>query len=174
MGRSVAPGSLSLWTHHLKNLTYHKGYFKLYNSKTTIYGDAVTAGAGSQMYDLYTYLDKYKRVVVGGGGKSVGLGGYVTGGGHSLLSPKFGLAVDQVLQMTIVTPGGKILTINENNHQDLFWAMRGVSANLHSGIFCTNNPLGWWFNLWCYRLNDSQGLQNTKDLCIHLDSRNIL
>ncbi|KAM0401260.1 hypothetical protein ACHAQC_001941 [Fusarium culmorum] len=125
MGRSVAPGSLSLWTHHLKDLTYHKGYFKLYNSKTAIYGDAVTAGAGSQMYDLYTYLDKYKRVVVGGGGKSVGLGGYVTGGGHSLLSPKFGLAVDQVLQMTIVTPGGKILTINENNHQDLFWAMRG-------------------------------------------------
>ncbi|RGP69085.1 6-hydroxy-d-nicotine oxidase [Fusarium longipes] len=125
MGRSVAPGSLSLWTHYLKGLAYHKGQFKLYNSKTVIYGDAVTAGAGSQMYDLYTYLDKYNRVVVGGGGKSVGLGGYVTGGGHSLLSPRFGLAVDQVLQMTIVTPRGDILTINEDNHQDLFWAMRG-------------------------------------------------
>ncbi|RFN43426.1 6-hydroxy-d-nicotine oxidase [Fusarium flagelliforme] len=125
MGRSVAPGSLSLWTHHLKSITYHKNHFKLYNSKTTIKGDAVTAGAGAQMYDVYTYLDKYKRVVVGGGGKSVGLGGYITGGGHSLLSPRFGLAVDQVLQMEVVTPGGKILTVNEDNHSDLFWAMRG-------------------------------------------------
>ncbi|KAG5662014.1 hypothetical protein KAF25_004253 [Fusarium avenaceum] len=125
MGRSVAPGSLSLWTHHLKDITYHKRSFKLYNSKTTISGDAITAGAGSQMYDVYTYLDKYGRVVVGGGGKSVGLGGFVTGGGHSLLSPRYGLAVDQVLQMTMVTPSGKILTINEDNHRDLFWAMRG-------------------------------------------------
>ncbi|CAJ0550202.1 Ff.00g101320.m01.CDS01 [Fusarium sp. VM40] len=125
MGRSIAPGSLSLWTHHLKDITYHKGSFKLYNSKTTITGDAITAGAGSQMYDVYTYLDKYGRVVVGGGGKSVGLGGFVTGGGHSLLSPRYGLAVDQVLQMTMVTPSGKILTINEDNHRDLFWAMRG-------------------------------------------------
>lgn len=57
MGRSIAPGSLSLWTHHLKDITYHKGSFKLYNSKTTIPGDAITAGAGSQMYDVYTYLD---------------------------------------------------------------------------------------------------------------------
>ncbi|KAF5675780.1 6-hydroxy-d-nicotine oxidase [Fusarium heterosporum] len=125
MGHSVAPGSLSLWTHHLKDITYHKGAFKLHNSKTTIPGDAVTAGAGSQMYDLYTYLDKFGRVIVGGGGKSVGLGGYITGGGHSILSPKFGLAVDQVLEMTMVTPSGRILTINEDNHRDLFWAMRG-------------------------------------------------
>jgi len=131
MGRSAAPASLSLWTHHLKSIAYHKNHFKLYNSKTTIKGDAVTAGAGAQMYDVYTYLDKYKRVVVGGGGKSVGLGGYITGGGHSLLSPRFGLAVDQVLQMEVVTPAGKILTINEDNHPDLFWAMRGVSDIPH-------------------------------------------
>lgn len=127
MGRSIAPGSLSLWTHHLRDITYHKSAFKLYNSKTVITGDAVTTGAGTQMYDLYTMLDKFGRVVVGGGGKTVGLGGYVTGGGHSLLSTKHGLAVDQVLQMTMVTPSGKVLTVNEDSHPDLFWAMRGVS-----------------------------------------------
>ena len=49
MGRSVAPGSLSLWTHHLKSITYHKKHFKLYNSKTTIRGDAVTAEKGGQL-----------------------------------------------------------------------------------------------------------------------------
>ncbi|KAF5019500.1 hypothetical protein F66182_8507 [Fusarium sp. NRRL 66182] len=125
MGRSVAPGSLSLWTHHLKDIAHHKGSFKLYNSKTTIPGDAVTAGAGAQMYDVYASLDKYGRTLVGGGGRSVGLGGYITAGGHSFLSPKYGLAADQVLQMTMVTPSGKVLTVNEDNHPDLFWAMRG-------------------------------------------------
>ncbi|KAF4449047.1 hypothetical protein F53441_7697 [Fusarium austroafricanum] len=125
MGRSIAPGSLSLWTHHLKDITYHKDSFKLYNSNTVIHSDAVTVGAGAQMYDVYSALDKLGRVVVGGGGKTVGLGGYVTGGGHGLLSTKHGLAVDNVLQMTMVTPAGKILTINEDNHPDLFWAMRG-------------------------------------------------
>jgi hypothetical protein len=37
------------------------------------------------------------------------------------------MGADQVLEMEIVTPRGEILTINECQNQDLFWAMRGVS-----------------------------------------------
>ncbi|KAI8669916.1 hypothetical protein LRP88_01637 [Fusarium phalaenopsidis] len=125
LGRSIAPGSLSIWTHHMNEIVYHQGKFKLDNTDITIPGDAVTIGAGAQMYDVYSATDKFNRTIVGGGAKSVGAGGYITGGGHSLLSARFGLAADQVLQMTMVTPGGKILTVNERNHPDLFWAMRG-------------------------------------------------
>lgn len=28
----------------------------------------------------------------------------------------------------MVTPGGELLTINEDQNRDLFWAMRGVSV----------------------------------------------
>ncbi|KAM5342131.1 hypothetical protein ACJ41O_015162 [Fusarium nematophilum] len=125
LGRAIAPGSLSIWTHHLNSIVYHKGEFRLDNSHTTIPGDAVTVGAGAQIYDIYSATDKHNHTIVGGGGKSVGIGGYITGGGHSALSARFGLAADQVLQMSMVTPGGKIITINEDNHADLFWAMRG-------------------------------------------------
>lgn len=111
----------------MNEISYHQGKFKLDNTDITIPGDAVTVGAGAQMYDVYSATDKFNHTIVGGGGKSVGVGGYITGGGHSLLSARFGLAADQVLQMTMVTPGGKILTVNERNHPDLFWAMRGVS-----------------------------------------------
>lgn len=79
------------------------------------------------MYDIYTATDEHNQTIVGGGGKSVGIGGYITGGGHSALAPRYGLAADQVLQMELVTPSGEILTVNENQHSDLFWAMRGVS-----------------------------------------------
>lgn len=79
------------------------------------------------MIDLYTAADQQGRTVVGGGGKTVSLGGFITGGGHSILSPHYGLAADNVLQMEVVTPNGKILTVNEDQNSDLFWALRGVS-----------------------------------------------
>lgn len=68
--------------------------------------------------------------IVAGGSTTVGIGGYLTGGGHSALSATFGLAADQVLEMDIVTPEGDILTINECQNRDLFWAMRGVRSLL--------------------------------------------
>ncbi len=36
--------------------------------------------------------------IVGGGAGTVGIGGYLTGGGHSALSSTYGLAADQVLE----------------------------------------------------------------------------
>ncbi|KAH6971021.1 hypothetical protein BKA56DRAFT_558365 [Ilyonectria sp. MPI-CAGE-AT-0026] len=125
LGRSIAPGALSLWTHHLNDIKYHEGALKLHGCDTTIPGNAVTVGAGAQMYDIYSATDEFNETIVGGGGKTVGIGGYITGGGHSILAPRHGLAADQVLQMELVTPTGQILTVNENQHSDLFWAMRG-------------------------------------------------
>lgn len=81
------------------------------------------------MWDVYVAADKHHEVIVGGGGKTVGIGGYITGGGHSIFAPKYGLAADNVWEMEIVTPGGDIIIANEDRHQDLFWAMRGVSSS---------------------------------------------
>ncbi|KAM0254637.1 hypothetical protein ACHAQJ_006606 [Trichoderma viride] len=125
LGRSNSPGSLSIWTHHLNSITYNKNQFRLHGSGKIIRGNSITVGGGSEMYDIYVAADKYNQVVVGGGGKTVGIGGYITGGGHSILAPQYGLAADNVWEMEIVTPGGDILIANEDRHQDLFWAMRG-------------------------------------------------
>ncbi|KAK8914910.1 FAD-linked oxidoreductase ZEB1 [Metarhizium anisopliae] len=125
LGRSIAPGALSIWTHYLNNIEYHTGQFKLNGSGKAITGDAVTVGGGTEMYDIYSATDKHKRTIVGGGGKTVGISGYISGGGHSILAPRFGLAADQVLEMQVVTPRGEILTVNEDRHADLFWALRG-------------------------------------------------
>jgi FAD/FMN-containing dehydrogenase len=66
--------------------------------------------------------------IVAGGSETVGIGGYLTGGGHGALRATYGMEADQVLEMEVVTPGGDILTINECQNQYLFWAMRGVRA----------------------------------------------
>lgn len=129
LGRSVGSGALSIWTHQLNKIQYHKGQFKLSGSGKIIRGDAITAGAGTAMLDLYNVAAQNGRTVVGGGAKTVRLGGYVTGGGHSILAPHYGLAADNVLEMEVVTPNGDIITVNEDKHSDLFWAIRGVSCH---------------------------------------------
>lgn len=55
---------------------------------------AVTLGAGVQWDEAYQAVDLNGRMMVGGasGGGSVGAaGGWLQGGGHSALSPSFGL-----------------------------------------------------------------------------------
>lgn len=111
----------------MKNFKTHDS-FRPKGCKTTIKSTAVTVGAGTQMFDLYSALDLLNQTVVGGGGKTVSVGGYVMGAGHGLLAPTHGLAADQVLEMEVVMPDGKIVTTNECQNQDLFWAMRGVSG----------------------------------------------
>lgn len=85
------------------------------------------AAAGTQIFDFYVAADKHNRTIVGGGAKMVGLGFYVTGGGHSILAPYYGLAADNVLKLEVITPGGEIVTGNEDQHSDLFWAISRVN-----------------------------------------------
>lgn len=59
---------------------------------------------------------------------SVGLGGYIQGGGHGPLASTHGLAAQQVLQATVVTTEGDVLVANADENSDLFWAIRGGGA----------------------------------------------
>lgn len=87
----------------------------------------VTFGAGTEMGEAYRFTAAVNRTIVGGNGPTVALGGLITGGGHSILSPHHGLAVDQVLEMEMVDAEGKLLTLNECENEDLFFAVRGVN-----------------------------------------------
>src|SRR5205085_2184678 len=89
---------------------------------------SVKIAAGMRMFEIYSEAAKNKITIVGGGGLTVGIGGWITGGGHSPISSKLGLGVDQVLEMEVVTADGELRTINSTSYPDLFWAMRGVSV----------------------------------------------
>lgn len=89
---------------------------------------AVTIAAGMRFGEIYAAVADYNLTVVGGADPNVGIGGWVTSGGHSPISSVYGLGADQVLEMEVVTSNGTHLTINENSYPGLFWAMRGVSA----------------------------------------------
>ncbi|KAI0112949.1 FAD-binding domain-containing protein [Daldinia grandis] len=123
-GRSQAPGALSIWTHHMQALETHTS-FQPRGCDFTLDSTAATVGPGSQLGNVYEELGKIGQIIVGGNAKSVSVGGYLTGGGHSILAPRYGLGADQVLEMEVVTSAGDIVVANECQNQDLFWAMRG-------------------------------------------------
>ncbi|OBT38737.1 hypothetical protein VE00_10689 [Pseudogymnoascus sp. WSF 3629] len=126
MGRSAAPNSLSIWTHNIKGLEFYDvNKFTPKHCIVPIDKHVITVGAGTQMLEVDEQASLRNLTVVGGGSGSVGIGGYLTGGGHSAISLTFGLAADQVVEMEVVTAGGKIVTANACQNEDLFWAMRG-------------------------------------------------
>ncbi|KAJ7270281.1 hypothetical protein C8J57DRAFT_306342 [Mycena rebaudengoi] len=123
MGRSRRRDSLALWTHHLQSMSYHPQFVPELCSGSH---RAITVGAGITFEQVYKFADDHNAMFVGGYAQSVGAsGGWMMGGGHSVLSPAFGLGVDRVLQIKIVTPDGKLRTANACQHPDLFWALRG-------------------------------------------------
>jgi len=60
---------------------------------------------------------------------SVGIGGITLGGGVGYLVRKHGLTIDSLLAAEVVTADGQILNVDEKNHPDLFWAIRGGGGN---------------------------------------------
>ncbi|KAJ7583508.1 FAD-binding domain-containing protein [Mycena floridula] len=125
-GRASGPGTLALWTHNLKSLRVEKKFVPQHCPKTTVGKLAVTIGAGVQWSDIVEFGDQNKLTIPTGGCATVGAGGgYVQGGGHSILSNVLGLGVDRVLEFEIVTPTGDHLFVNECSSPDLFWALRG-------------------------------------------------
>ena len=88
---------------------------------------AITAAAGHRMFEIYDAAAIHNAMIVGGEDPDVGLGGYLTGGGHSLISGHYGLAADNILEFEAITPAGDIVALNQCSNKDLFFAFRGVS-----------------------------------------------
>lgn len=100
-------------------------------------GDPTTAAtvkiaAGMRNSEILAAAAEKNITVVTGADLGVGIGGWITGGGHGPLSSTYGLGADQVLSMEVVTADGRFLQIDKDCHADLFWAMRGVSQYLLS------------------------------------------
>jgi FAD/FMN-containing dehydrogenase len=60
---------------------------------------------------------------------SVGIGGITLSGGVGYLVRKHGLTIDDLLAAELVTADGQLVTASEQEHPDLFWAIRGGGGN---------------------------------------------
>ncbi|THH00708.1 hypothetical protein EW026_g1844 [Hermanssonia centrifuga] len=120
-GRSSGKGTLSLWVSHMNSISFNQTFFP---ERCATKYTAITIGPGAEFQDIYAFADQHNVTLIGGYHRTVG-SGYFLGGGHSILSPVFGLGVDRV----VVTPDGQLRVANECQNQDLFWALRGGGGN---------------------------------------------
>ena len=58
-----------------------------------------------------------------------GVAGLTLSGGIGWLRSKYGLCIDNLLSIEIVTADGRLLQASNNENPDLFWALRGGGGN---------------------------------------------
>jgi FAD/FMN-containing dehydrogenase len=60
---------------------------------------------------------------------ATGIAGLALHGGMGFLTRKYGLTSDNLVAADLVTPDGRLLVVDEHQHPDLFWALRGGGGN---------------------------------------------
>ncbi|ORZ10961.1 hypothetical protein BCR41DRAFT_356846 [Lobosporangium transversale] len=65
---------------------------------------------------------------------SVGIGGHALGGGFGLLSRKYGLLIDRIVEMEMVDANGNLLLASATQNPDLFYALRGAGGGSYGVV----------------------------------------
>ncbi|MEM9243954.1 MAG: FAD-binding protein [Pseudomonadota bacterium] len=86
----------------------------------------VLVDGGALIGDADRCLNQYGLLMTNGISQSVGIAGFTLGGGLSLLSRKYGLAIDSLLNAELLLSDAKPIQVNEKINSDLFWAIKGA------------------------------------------------
>ena len=98
-----------------------------------IHVDPTSGTARAQAGVAWAELDRATQLhglaVTGGGVSTTGIAGLTLGGGVGWLMGKHGLTADNLLSAEVVTADGHVLTASADEHDDLFWGLRGGGGN---------------------------------------------
>jgi len=91
--------------------------------------NTVRVGGGNLWGEVDHATHPFGLAVPAGIISTTGVGGLTLGGGVGHLSRKYGLTIDNLLEADMVLADGSFVTVNANQHKDLFWAIRGGGGN---------------------------------------------
>lgn len=89
----------------------------------------VRAEPGLTWWDYNRASAVHGLATTGGVVSSTGIAGLTLGGGIGWLMGKYGLTVDNLVSADVVTATGEVLRASDDEHPDLFWALRGGGGN---------------------------------------------
>ncbi|KNG50269.1 fad binding domain-containing protein [Stemphylium lycopersici] len=84
---------------------------------------------GNRWGGVYGALEPYGVTVAGGRASSVGVAGFLTGGGNTFFTAQRGFACDQVKNFEVVLSSGEVINANATSNSDLWLALKGGSSN---------------------------------------------
>jgi hypothetical protein len=88
-----------------------------------------TVQPGCQLGDVDRAAQAHGLATPLGFVSEVGVAGLTLGGGLGYLTRRFGWAVDNLLEVEIVTADGRVRRASREEEPDLFWSVRGAGAN---------------------------------------------
>ena len=102
---------------------------QLRNARVDRASKTARIAGGSLLGELDHESMSHGLVTTAGSVSHTGVGGLTLGGGFGRLGRRFGLTIDNVLEMDVVTPDGKLRRVGPNDGADLYWALRGGGGN---------------------------------------------
>ncbi|MFX1506619.1 MAG: FAD-binding oxidoreductase, partial [Promethearchaeota archaeon] len=87
------------------------------------------AQAGVTLGELDRETQVFGLSVPSGIVTTTGIAGLTLGGGFGHISRRYGLSIDNLISVDIVTAEGEFLTASETENEDLFWGLRGGGGN---------------------------------------------
>ncbi|MSP12415.1 MAG: FAD-binding oxidoreductase [Chloroflexi bacterium] len=89
----------------------------------------VQAQGGATWGDVDRETQVFGLATPGGNVSTTGIGGLTLGGGLGHLRRKYGLSIDNLLSVDIVTADGQFHTASATKNAELFWGIRGGGGN---------------------------------------------
>ncbi|WP_194914392.1 FAD-binding oxidoreductase [Catenulispora rubra] len=89
----------------------------------------VRIGGGATWGQVAAALAPHGLAISSGDTKSVGVGGLTLSGGIGWKVRKYGLALDSLVRVEVVTADGAVVAADEDENPELFWAVRGGGGN---------------------------------------------
>ncbi|MDK1489994.1 FAD-binding oxidoreductase [Sinorhizobium sp. 7-81] len=84
---------------------------------------------GATLADVDKETQAFRLVLPSGINSTTGIAGLTLGGGFGWTTRKFGLTLDSLLSLDVVTANGELVRASPTEHRDLFWALRGGGGN---------------------------------------------
>ncbi|KAL3476601.1 hypothetical protein BJX99DRAFT_246788 [Aspergillus californicus] len=123
-GKSSGRGAIQINTSRLKKIQPVRDFVPRGSRRSE--GQAAVVGAGVYAMELSQAGANGGFTAIVGLCSTVGVaGGFIQGGGASLLGPAYGMASDNALEFEVVTAQGDLVVANQFQNQDLYWAFRG-------------------------------------------------
>lgn len=88
----------------------------------------VRVGAGTTWEPVVDAAAAAGLTAMHGSSPTVGVVGYILGGGLSFYGRRHGLACNKVRAIEVVTADGEVARVDQENEPDLFWALRGAGG----------------------------------------------
>ena len=86
-------------------------------------------GGGATWKDFNRETQQFGLATTGGVISSTGVAGLTLGGGFGWLTPRFGMALDNLRAVRLILADGSTVWADKDQNPDLFWAVRGGGGN---------------------------------------------